>query len=877
MNTLFTPYIKEPEQDPTLPGKHPLRPTRKPLRSPASPANGHSVLVHNPLSLALQSLRALRPKVAGKFIFVGNEKFWVRGVTYGTFRPDAAGNEFADPKIVERDFTQIAANGLNSLRTYTVPPRWFLDAAQQHGLRVMVGIPWEQHIAFLDDNRRCRSIVERVRASVRALAGHPAILCYAIGNEIPSPIVRWHGAQKVERFLERLYRAAKAEDPAGLVTYVNYPTTEYLELPFLDLVCFNVYLESKERFDDYLARLHNLAGDRPLILAEIGLDSRHNGEESQAKSVEWQIRGTFASGCAGAFVFAWTDEWHRGGYDIEDWDFGLTTRDRRPKPALAAVQNAFSEVPFPPSLQWPLISVVVCSYNGSRTIRDCFAGLTRLSYPNYEVIVINDGSTDSTGKIASEYGFRVISTHNQGLSNARNLGCQAAAGEIVAYIDDDAYPDPHWLTYLAAAFMNTEHAGIGGPNVPPSGNGLIADCVAHAPGGPVHVLLSDQEAEHIPGCNMAFRKSALEEIGGFDPQFRSAGDDVDVCWRLQKKGYTLGFSPSAMVWHHQRNSLVAYWKQQIGYGKAEALLERKWPEKYNAAGHLTWGGRVYGNGHTHALGKAWRIYYGTWGGAPFQSRYEDPPGLLRSLPLMPEWYLVIVALTWLSVMGIFWRPLFNFLPLLVLAVAVPLAQAVLSGARASFAEPHRSALARFCLRSLTAWLHLVQPLARLCGRLRYDLTPWRNRGVRGTALPRPRSFTLWSEGWRAAAERLHAVEAALRTCGASVARGGDYDDWDLETRDGVFGAVRMCMTTEEHGGGKQLVRFRAWPIFSSGVTVLIFMLAGLSIAAALSHAWIAGATIATAGLMFFLRMFQDCATATAAVVRTLKQLGARED
>jgi GT2 family glycosyltransferase len=815
----------------------------------------------------------LRPRVAGKFIFVGNEKFWVRGVTYGTFRPDRNGNEFGDRSVVERDFSQIAANGLNTVRTYTVPPRWFLDAAQQHGLRVMVGVPWEQHVAFLDDKRRCRSIVERVRTSVRALAGHPAILCYAIGNEIPAPIVRWHGAEKVAHFLERLYRAAKTEDPAGLVTYVNYPTTEYLELPFLDLVCFNVYLESKERFDAYLARLHNLAGDRPLILAEIGLDSRRNGDESQAKSIEWQIRGSFASGCAGAFVFAWTDEWHRGGYDIEDWDFGLTTRDRRPKAALAAVRNAFGEVPFPQSLKWPLVSVVVCSYNGARTIRDCFDGLTRLSYTNFEVIVIDDGSTDSTAKIASEYGYRVISTHNQGLSNARNLGCQAAAGEIVAYIDDDAYPDPHWLTYLAVAFMNTEHAGIGGPNVPPSGNGLIADCVAHAPGGPVHVLLSDQEAEHIPGCNMAFRKSALEEIGGFDPRFRSAGDDVDLCWRLQKKGHTLGFSPAAMVWHHRRNSLGAYWKQQIGYGKAEALLERKWPEKYNATGHLTWAGRVYGNGRTHVLGKAWRIYYGTWGGAPFQSRHENPPGILRSLPLMPEWYLVIAALAWLSIIGIFWHPLLDVLPLLALAIAAPLAQAILSGARAPFCELQHGRFACFCLRGLTAWLHLQQPLARLFGRLHYDLTPWRKRGVGGAALPLSRSLTHWSETWLAAAERLRSVEAAMRACGASVVRGGNYAAWDLEVRDGVFGGVRMRMAVEEHGGGKQLARMRAWPFVSTGVAILVGILFAIAAVAAFDRAWLASATITAAGLMLSLRMFQDCATATAAVIRTARALG----
>jgi hypothetical protein len=388
------------------------------------------------------------------------------------------------------------------------------------------------------------------------------------------------------------------------------------------------------------------------------------------------------------------------------------------------------------------------------------------------------------------------------------------------------------------------------------------------------VLVSDREAEHIPGCNMAFRKTALQEIGGFDPQFRAAGDDVDVCWRLQEKGFTLGFSPAAMVWHHRRNSLAAYWKQQVGYGKAEALLERKWPEKYNAAGHLTWCGRVYGNGHTRVLGRAWKIYYGMWGNAPFQSRYETVPGLIRSLPLMPEWYLVIVALIWLAALGSLWRPLFHALPLLVIAVIAPIAQAILSGARVSF--PRRAPIARLFLRGLTAVLHFLQPLARLSGRLRYDLTPWRKRGVRGAAIPRPRCFTLWSEGWQAQPERLQAVEAALKASGASVARGGNYDTWDLEVRDGVFGAVRARMATEEHGGGKQLARFRCRPTFSPGVLVLVLALLTISAGAALDHAWLASATIAAAAIIFSLRIFQDCATATAAVARTLKAMGFEE-
>src|SRR6185503_10024926 len=269
--------------------------------------------------------------------------------------------------------------------------------------------------------------------------------------------------------------------------------------------------------------------------------------------------------------------------DVHDWAFGLTTRDRAPKPALAAVERAMREVPFAPDHTWPRISVVVCSYNGSRTLRDCLEGLARVEYPDFEVIVVDDGSTDNVSEIASEYDVRLIRTENRGLSSARNTGLEAATGEIVAYIDDDAYPDPHWLNYLAHTFINTDYVAIGGPNIAPPGDGEIAACIAHAPGGPVHVLLSDRDAEHIPGCNFAVRKTALEAIGGFDPRFRTAGDDVDVCWRLQQQGWTIGFNPAAMVWHHRRNSLRAYWKQQKGYGKAEALLEAKWPEKYNAA------------------------------------------------------------------------------------------------------------------------------------------------------------------------------------------------------------------------------------------------------------------------------------------------------
>ena len=818
-----------------------------------------------------------RVHTAGKFLRIDDEKFWVKGVTYGTFRGEDEGGGYPAPHVVESDFVAMHAAGINTVRVYTVPPRTLLDAAHRHGLKVMIGLPWEQHIAFLDEAGRADAIVEGVRAGVRSCRGHPAVFCYAVGNEIPAPIVRWHGRARIERFIRRLYDAVKVEDADALVTYVNYPTTEYLQLPFLDLVCFNVYLESEEKLSAYLARLQNLASERPLLLAELGLDSRRNGEAAQAASLAWQLRTTFAAGCAGAFVFGWTDEWHRGGYDIDDWDFGLTTRDRRAKPALDAVAAAYASVPFSDDVPWPRVSVVVCSYNGARTIRDTLEGLRKLDYPDFEVIVVNDGSTDTTPHIAIEYDVRLISTENRGLSSARNTGWQAATGEIVAYIDDDAYPDPHWLKYLCYAFLTTEHAGIGGPNIAPPGDGPIADCVANAPGGPVHVLLTDTLAEHIPGCNMAFHRSALEEIGGFDPRYRAAGDDVDFCWRLMQRGGTIGFHAGAMDWHHRRNSISMYWRQQKGYGKAEALLEEKWPQNYNAVGHLAWGGRLYGRGFTMPLPvQRSRIYGGVWGTAAYQSLYERRAGTLLELPLMPEWYFVVAGLALLSLVGLAWPPLLLIAPVFVLALLAPIAQAGVAATRAKFPTPPRHFREAAQRWTVTFAMHLMQPVARLIGRITHGLTPWRRRG----ATQRPRRWKvrhdIWSERWAAAEMWIECLEWASRETGTVTCRGGEFDDWDLHLRGGLFGGVRGVVAAEEHGAGKQLVRMRAFPYVPRLALGLIVFLSTLTMFAAADGAHLA--TLALGGMASALGalVFSDCWAATGAWTAAAESIGARD-
>ena len=821
---------------------------------------------------------AAKMHVKGKFLFCGEEKFYIKGVTYGTFAPDDNDCQFPDISTIEKDFTLMAMHGINCIRTYTVPPIHLLDIADSLNLKVMVGLPWEQHITFLDNQSTKTDIIRRVKEGVISCNKHAAILCYTIGNEIPPSIVRWYGKNKIERFLKTLYNEVKKIDPDSLVTYVNYPTTEFLDLSFLDFDCFNVYLETPEKLGSYIARLHNLCGDRPLVLAEIGLDSNRNGVEKQAEIITWQIETIFAKGAAGMFVFAWTDEWWRGGFEIEDWDFGLVDRERNPKPALFSVSSAMNHIPFAPSYQLPLISVIVCSYNGSATIRDTLEGVLKIDYPNYEVIVVNDGSNDHTAKVIQEYPVKLITSPNRGLSSARNTGMNNAKGEILAYIDDDAYPDPQWLRYLAYAYSVSDHGCIGGPNIAPAEDGFIATCVANSPGGPVHVLVSDEIAEHVPGCNMSFKRDALMKIGGFDPVYRNAGDDVDVCWRIQESGRTIGFHPSALVWHHRRNSLKAYWKQQKGYGKAEALLEAKWPEKYNGFGHLTWAGRIYGNGITLPIKvKKDRIFHGTWGTALFQSVYQPAEGFLNSIPLMPEWYLFVGSLAFLSALGFLWSPLLWAIPVLVAAIVVIFVQAIISAYKNTSLPRNKRRSAKYI--ALISALHIVQPMARLFGRVKHGLAPWRKRPLDNTwkfRLPlRFNDDKIWSEKWRAPEEWLMDIEETLIKFKTRVKRGGDFDKWDLQMRNGISSVCRAIFTIEEHGAGKQLLKMKTWTRPSKTFIIAFGFFSALAAFAALSGALIVSITLSLFSFLFFIEYLLDTSITMHHFKQSLLEVGNR--
>jgi hypothetical protein len=191
-------------------------------------------------------------------------------------------------------------------------------------------------------------------------------------------------------------------------------------------------------------------------------------------------------------------------------------------------------------------------------------------------------------------------------------------GEILAFTDDDCEPDAEWLQRLGRFFADGRFAAAGGPNLPPRPHTRHEAVVCAASGAPSHVMLDDVEAEHLPGCNLAVTRTAFDAIGGFDVRFHTAGDDVDLCWRLRDAGFRLGFAPGAFVWHRRRPDIRALLRQQSGYGRAERLLIAKHPQRFSKRGGARWQGFVYGGGPLRAAADS-IIYHGPMGNAGYQS------------------------------------------------------------------------------------------------------------------------------------------------------------------------------------------------------------------------------------------------------------------
>lgn len=577
-------------------------------------------------------------RVGGKWFRSGETAEIIKAVTFGPFPAGSFPDEGRSQLRRIREEL-----GANAVRLYDIPSLPFLHECAEVGLRAFIGLPWAQHVDFLSRRNVLADADRLLLDTIARFRGHPAVAGYFVANEIDTTLVRWMGVSGVAEQIERLIDLGHANDPDVLFAYANYPSTEYLAPQNQDFFAFNLYLETPEAFSSYLSRLQVLSGDKPLFLTEFGIDAAAHGDEAQAEMLEWAVREAAAAGVAGMTLFSWSDLWQRGGKTVTGWSFGLNRADQSARPAVARVRGIWDGLKQPADgiilTETPKVSVIVCSYRGSATLVPCLDTITALDYPDFEVIVVNDGCDGRVAEIAAGFeGVLSIATPHEGLGAARNTGARAASGDILAYTDDDCIVERDWLRWIVHEFQRDPAIGAaGGPNLPPPPENAVRARVAAAPGGPSHVLLTDRRAEHLPGCNFAVRREAFEKIGGFNPIFRAAGDDVDFCWRLLSAGYPLGFSAPAFVWHYRRFSYRAYLKQQIGYGKAEALLMPVHPDRFRGVGGAVWEGQVYVKRRRFGA----IVYHGHYGHEPFQLVYPGGDSWFGEVALHVLWWMTM--------------------------------------------------------------------------------------------------------------------------------------------------------------------------------------------------------------------------------------------
>lgn len=242
-----------------------------------------------------------------------------------------------------------------------------------------------------------------------------------------------------------------------------------------------------------------------------------------------------------------------------------------------------------------MISVIVAAKNEMAHIAECFSSLVNQKFKDYEVIFVDGRSDDGTKNFLEQHikinpNFFLLDNSNQDAASGRNIGIRKAKGEIIAFIDADAFADFEWLENIEKSFKEIRDpsiAGIGGPNLLPDAQPIIPQAItnvltsAFASGGKLnpsiqHITLDTKSiVKHIPTCNLAIKKEIFEKEGLFDERLKTTAEDLDLSIRLTKKGYKFFYNPEIKVWHYRKKTIMALSKQISRWGMGRALLIKK--------------------------------------------------------------------------------------------------------------------------------------------------------------------------------------------------------------------------------------------------------------------------------------------------------------
>jgi glycosyltransferase involved in cell wall biosynthesis len=705
----------------------------------------------------------------GKFFFRAGHKFFLKAIRIDDI---GTGLDLSDRLFLRRRLLALKESHTTALILTENQATELLDLLTHCGLQAFIELPVSPE--DLLDRVRARQAASRVLRVVNSWRCHPSLAGYLVDCPIAPEQLRAAGIERPRRALDRLIREIHTRDSHALAAVKHRPASIALASGSEDFLYAEARGFAPADLEGFVVALHNLAMARPVVI-----------EFPQSGAGQDELVATaFGAGAAGVVAPSIPSP---PAADL------LRAEPLSPRQAGPFVSLNGTCPPYPERL--PMVSVVICAYNAERTMLPCLESLRRLKYPNYEVVIVDDGSRDRTAEISMQFPeFRLIRQPNKGLSVARNVGLYAARGEIIAYTDSDCVVDPDWLTLMVRAMVAGGFDGCGGPNYAPHEGGRVEGCVAAAPGAPCHVLVADDRAEHLAGCNMVFAKAALVAIGGFDAQFTSAGDDVDICWRLLDSGYRLGFCPSAFVWHFRRNTVKAYYGQQRGYGRAEAALYAKYPDRFNALGQIKWRGTIPGLAATVPGALRRRIGWAR-GNAAAQTIRDEVPGILSFLPQTLEWNLAFGAAAILSFFAGF-----SVLPSLAMW-SLGVVWALHYAWQAPLEKCHDSLSSRLFV-AILAWTGpMVRTWTRWKTRMRTaaldnENAPRQRPGLRW--MSRALHLSYWNEAWTTREGLLDRLARRFSRAGMAVKPEAGWNDFDLEVRPDPWTRLQFKTADEEH-------------------------------------------------------------------------------
>jgi O-antigen biosynthesis protein len=533
------------------------------------------------------SILAAQPTVHvhGKFLSRDGGKFLLKAMRL----PGVGGALDLSQKLaLRRRLDELADANVNTVILTEAQADTVLGVAGQAGLYAIVEIAIDP--CDLNSAGNIRDAVARVAQIVSVLRGYPALFGFLIdcpGDSSaipPSAFNRLRGELAAltrtihESYADPLIAFERRVDPPVIAMDAEALYREFCK-NFLAGFCGEL---SRDLCGDFtyvnLARigpanlgpaiiaLHRLAAAHPLVI--------EFGEELPVH--EEMVTHAFGLGAAGVVAPAMRPAVSLGWGNVRM----LSAGDLLP---FAQIDGTLAPLP----AATPMVSVVVAARDDERTIAACLESIGRLQYPNFEVIVVDEGSHDRTADVATTAGgprpLRIIREPRAGFGAACNVATRAARGHFIAFTRGDCVVDTDWLGLAVRTMLEGSLDACRGPIYPSriAADGLAARAIASLANS-LSVDAAGDCAGWLTDRNMILRKASLIAVGGFDSRFIDGGG-ADLSARMIEARMTVGWCPAGFVWRGASTGVGEFYHRRIRHGRADAMLAIKHPGRFGAA------------------------------------------------------------------------------------------------------------------------------------------------------------------------------------------------------------------------------------------------------------------------------------------------------